>query len=602
MAKILKNTTNAPLLINDTGISLSASPSIYTIPTQDYLLWASSNDIITEIGNGNVIVNDGSNDLESATATALIQGNFRATKFDESLLTNDGHLKVAITYDNSLLDGKLKISTNDSSSGYLYHKLDVPANKLTLTIQDPGLNETLLISPGTDLFDKTSDTTTSVTEGSNLYFTEDRTKTAISNAIGTQDGITVSYDGDFNFTNTDKGSSAVTSHVAALDPHANATGSNSGFMPAADKSKLDQVTSVELGYLTGVSSAIQTQLNNKQAIGNYITNLTGDVTASGPGSVAATLANTAVTPGSYGSVNNFPTFTVDSKGRLTAAGTQNFTPSQWVDAGGVLSWSDESGKDLAIYQANSSGESPVIRQIRSRGTIASPSAVLSGDKLGGHGFYGWNSGGQNTNPSVDMSVYATENHTPSAQGSELRFTVTPNLSSSPVSAMILRQNGELDAVSHKIINVATPTNSGDVANKAYVDAATSGSIFGTQFSYAESLALSTLASSSLSTKVTLNTGTVPAGTYRVGWNFEWYCTDNANDFRGRIIVDGATILCDSQEEHSEAGTDQRNLRGGFGYITFGSSNTHTVLLQYARSAGAGTVGIQRARLEFWRVS
>lgn len=51
-----------------------------------------------------------------------------------------------------------------------------------------------------------------------------------------------------------------------------------------------------------------------------ITQLTGDVTA-GPGSGAqvATLANTAVTPGTYGDATTVAQITVDQKGRITAA-------------------------------------------------------------------------------------------------------------------------------------------------------------------------------------------------------------------------------------------------------------------------------------------
>jgi hypothetical protein len=76
MAKILKNTTAFPIEIGDAGVTLQPTPTDYTIPPTDYLIWASSSDIITEIGSGNVVVNDGSEDLNISDGTDLIKGIF----------------------------------------------------------------------------------------------------------------------------------------------------------------------------------------------------------------------------------------------------------------------------------------------------------------------------------------------------------------------------------------------------------------------------------------------------------------------------------------------------------------------------------------------
>lgn len=76
MSKILKNTTASLIEIDDTGVTLAASPATYTIPQTDYPLWAASSDIITQIGNGDVIVSDGSSNLSIADGTDLIKGIF----------------------------------------------------------------------------------------------------------------------------------------------------------------------------------------------------------------------------------------------------------------------------------------------------------------------------------------------------------------------------------------------------------------------------------------------------------------------------------------------------------------------------------------------
>lgn len=95
-------------------------------------------------------------------------------------------------------------------------------------------------------------------------------------------------------------------------------GTSNGLSISSQLLSLGLSSSTTTGAL---SSTDWNTFNNKQASGSYLTALTGDGTAAGPGSSALTLATVNLNVGSFGSSTAIPNFTVNGKGLITAAGT-----------------------------------------------------------------------------------------------------------------------------------------------------------------------------------------------------------------------------------------------------------------------------------------
>lgn len=122
--------------------------------------------------------------------------------------------------------------------------------------------------------------------------------------------------------------------------------------------------------------------------------------------------------------------------------------------------------NVAYYDSYSTNTGATIIQRRARGTLASPTAVQSGDILGGITLRGYGTTGFSSNGRVRMNGVTTENWTDSAQGAYLAWFTTLTGGTNTTENMRLTESGQL----------LVGTNSGAAGNKAVINGTTE--IFG----------------------------------------------------------------------------------------------------------------------------
>ncbi len=177
---------------------------------------------------------------------------------------------------------------------------------------------------------------------------------------------------------------------------------------------ISQATTSTNGYL---SSADWNAFNSKQATGNYVTDLTGDVTASGPGSAAATVAKlqgstlTITTPASGNYLRydgsafiNSPLLASDLSGAIPATNLPAFTGDVTSSAGSTVLTLANSGATAGTYKS-------VTVDAKGRVTAGTNPTTLSG--------FGITDAVQNAGNAVSMQSGADASKT--AAGTNGRF-------------------------------------------------------------------------------------------------------------------------------------------------------------------------------------
>lgn len=133
-------------------------------------------------------------------------------------------------------------------------------------------------------------------------------------------------------------------------------------------------------------------------------------------------------------------------------------------------------------------------------------------------------------------------------------------------------------------------------------------LFGAEYATAFDATVRSSGSTGWNQGVRLSTGSIPAGTYRLGWSFLWNHDDKGSKFQAQVEQDDTTQL--HFQEHrpvhdggsfGATGTDEKYHSSGFTYVTL-AAGSYNFDLDFSSNVAGKTSSMWDARLEIWRVA
>jgi pectin methylesterase-like acyl-CoA thioesterase len=160
----------------------------------------------------------------------------------------------------------------------------------------------------------------------------------------------------------------------------------------------------------------------------------------------------------------------------------------------------------------------------------------------------------------------------------------------PVSADVLLIEDSADSYNKKKVQVGNLPGGGTAP------------VFGTEFQQSSKDGTESVTGTAWTQYHRFTTASLPAGTYRIGFWHQFAHGSTSNSFESRVQVDDTTeILTHVQEIQDPAGA-QRNTIAGFAYVTFLTSTTHNIDVDYKAGSAATTAYMHLAGIEVWRVA